>query len=582
MKKICIFLLLCLTLLTVPSPVKGDNEIYMHNTRLGIVNGLKKDSGKKIIYQFRKMPYAKPPLKDLRFEIPQEYGTWGNVLNATAYGPNCMQFLGQDIRLLPNLQVSEDCLHLNIIAPNDLNNSSRRPVFIWIHGGGFTNGQGMSVDGSVFAATGDVILVTINYRLNIFGFVNVGIAHPRNLGLWDQKFAIKWIKQNIADFGGDPNTITLFGESAGGVSVGLQSIIPTNIGLFQRAIAQSGSFFSLRDIGTDSENLTREIGRVLNCSNCQDGDLLCLECFRRFSARDLLLGYGKGVSNLRKGFSLKAPIGPIVDQDLIPNDIFTMLSDSSSETSKMFNSIDFIAGSNDGEAGLFYFNLIGQQRAFHFDLKQGIPTRVLCNNIVPYVTKEVLKGCDNISHAICDKYSNDVRANSLSDETVLAVNFFSDLEMSSLAARCLNFHNSASKNRYQYLFTHKPTWGVIADRPSWLLGANHVDELPFLFGLRRWYPGNVSITPTEDALSSKIMSYWYNFGRTGDPNPKGTSEWPKFTKTSASAFIIGEYRNATVDNFQDRMQFWNEEIPKLLAQCSSQQGNVSVVHSGFG
>jgi carboxylesterase type B len=131
---------------------------------------LTETSENKTVYQFRRVPYAKPPILHLRFEKPKQFGSWNRTLNATEYGPSCIQYIyDNDKRLLPNTDISEDCLFLNIIAPNDLKNTSRRPVFIWIHGGGFTSGQGMMIDGSVFAATGDVVVVTFNYRLNIFG-----------------------------------------------------------------------------------------------------------------------------------------------------------------------------------------------------------------------------------------------------------------------------------------------------------------------------------------------------------------------------------------------------------------------------
>lgn len=503
---------------TLASAIPRPYHVYTHNTRLGKLRGLTETLENKTVYQFRRVPYAKPPISNLRFEKPKQFGSWNGILNATEYGPSCIQYIyDNDKRLLPNTDISEDCLFLNIIAPNDLKNTSRRPVFIWIHGGGFTNGQGMMIDGSVFAATGDVVVVTINYRLNIFGFVNVGKGSPRNLGLWDQISAIQWIKDNIEDYGGDPQTMTIFGESAGGVSVGLQAIIPRNIGLFQRAIAQSGSSLSRLQIVTDSEKLTRKIGGVLNCTECRNGVYSCLECLRNVSAKNLLRAFEDGAQQIHRGFSLKAPIGPFIDGDLIPSKPIHMLLDPNSTGSKMFNSIDFMTGSTDGEGGLLYFNLISEQSNFNFDLKKGIPSRVVCDHIAPFISRAVLgvEGCDNVTRAICNEYSSVSASSSLKQETSLAIDLFGDMEMSSTAEQALYFHSRSRKKSYQYLFTHKPTWGLISERPSWLLGANHADELAFVFGLRRWYPKDVNISSADSELSSRVMSYWLNFGKTG-------------------------------------------------------------------
>ncbi|XP_063434911.1 acetylcholinesterase-like [Mytilus trossulus] len=543
------------------------HQLLTHTTILGEVTGLKIWKYNTTVYQFKKIPYAKPPLTSLRFERPQPIRSWNETLNGTEYGPNCMQYLFEnDKRLIPNLKISEDCLHLNIFAPRDLNKTSNRPVMIWIHGGGFTNGQGMMFDGSKLAALYDVVIVTINYRLNIFGFINVGAGPGRNIGLWDQRFGIKWVKDNIMDYGGNPEMITIFGESAGGISVGLQSVIPKNKGLFQRTIAHSGSLLLIRDID-DTEKLTREIGRIFNCSECLNGIQTCLDCLRKVSAESLLQKYAAAENILQNGFSMNSTIGPIVDGELIPENPVDMLSDSTSPASQMFSSIDYITGTNDCEAGLFYFNLIGQQASFNFDLKKGIPSRIVCNLFAAHVSRDIFKGCDKVSEEICQKYSPQDKNPSLSQETYQAMNAYSDLEFASLAVRDLDFHSRSNKGTYQYLFTHKPTWGLIEDRPSWLVGANHADELEFVFGLEDWFPVNIDISPYEVELSSKMMSFWTTFAKTGNPNPRNTQEWPAYDKTTKRFIILGEYRNSTVDGFHDRMRFWNENVPKLVSEC---------------
>ncbi|CAC5407792.1 CES2 [Mytilus coruscus] len=492
-------------------------EIYKHNSRLGQIIGITTFKYNTTLYHFKKIQYAKPPLASLRFKKPEQFGSWEGALNGTEYGPNCMQFVYEnDKRLIPNLETSEDCLHLNMFAPTDLNRNSRRPVMIWIHGGAFTNGQGMMFDGSKLAAVGDVILVTINYRLNIFGFVNVGKESTRNIGLLDQRFAIEWVKDNIKDYGGNPEMITIFGKSTGGTSVQLQSMIPKNRGLFQRAIAQSAYMDGIRD-SDNYEKLTRNTGGILNCSVCKTETISCLDCLKNVSAVHLLNAYAKSAHNLDNEFSLASKIGaigPTVDNELIPGIPINILTYPDSEASQMFNSIDYIAGSNDFEGGLFYLSLLGEKN-FNLDLEKGIPSHIICNLFAPYVTRVFYKDCEVVSQEICKKYSPTDTTNSLSMETIFSANAYADFEFASLASKDLNFHSRSQRGTYQYLLTHEPNWGLIQTRPSWLVGANHADELVFLFGWENWYPTDIAVTQYEDDLSSKMMQFWLNFAKTG-------------------------------------------------------------------
>ncbi|CAC5407794.1 Ribosome-binding protein 1,Putative inactive carboxylesterase 4 [Mytilus coruscus] len=507
------------------------NPVFTHKTRLGEVNGIEVKAYNTTIYQFKKIPYAKPPLSSLRFEKPQPFGSWNDTLNATEYGPNCMQnFYSSNSRLIPNHDKSEDCLHLNIFAPRDVNKNSRRPVMIWIHGGSFTNGQGMKFNGTKLAAVGDVIIITINYRLNVFGFANAGVGSVRNIGLWDQRFAIIWVKNNIEDYGGNPNMITIFGESSGGVSVELQAMSPKNKGLFQRAISQSIYIDGIRD--RDSyESLTREIGRLLNCSECKNGVNSCLDCLRTVPASNLLKAYSDGYYNINSGF------GPTIDGDFIPASPVVMLSNPSSESSQMFNSIDYMAGINDCESAIHYYYSIKEEK--HFDLTNGIPTDYLCNYSIPYISRVYFIECDKLSQEICKKYSPTDKSNSLSHETSLAINVHGDFGYASVTTRDLDFHTRSRKGTFQYLFTHKPTWGLLKERPSWSeCGANHGDEIAFIFGLETWYPKDITITQYESKLSSKMMTFWTNFAKTGNPNQEGKHEWPAYNKTSTNFMVL--------------------------------------------
>lgn len=487
------------------------NEIFSHQTRLGHINGIKERSYNSTVYVFKKIPYAKSPVGNLRFIQPQSIHMWTETLDATKYGPNCIQSLYKnDKRLIPNWNISEDCLHLNIFAPFDLNTNSSRSVMVWVHGGSFTNGQGMMFNGSKLATAGNVVIVTINYRLNVFGFANFGTGTDRNLGLWDQKAAIEWVKNNIEDYGGNSQSITIFGESAGGYSVALQSVFHQNKGLFQRTIVHSGSFSGIES-SNQSDLTTTEIGRILNCSSCRANGKSCLKCIQQVPAEQLFWAYGHA-SFLLSGFSFDHPMPPAIDGDLLTAHPTNMLSDPNSPASQMLNSVEFISGTNDCESGLFYFKLLSQQVQYRFNITQGVPSRVVCELFAPYIAENIFNACDKITKAICNKYSTD---QSLQHQTELVMNSYTDFIFASKAVKDLDFHSRGEKGTYQYVFTHKPHWGFIRDRPSWLLGANHADELQFVFGLENWYPKDVFISPEEAALSSEMMTYWTNFAKTG-------------------------------------------------------------------
>ncbi|PZC79286.1 hypothetical protein B5X24_HaOG200169 [Helicoverpa armigera] len=190
-------------------------------------------------YSFKGIPYAQPPLGDLRFKAPQPPQPWENVRSAKEFGPKCYQY---DLFMEKGKRDgSEDCLYLNVYTP-DIKPDKPLPVMFWIHGGGFVSGAGDDDEyGPKLLIRKDVVVVTINYRLEVLGFLCLDTEDvPGNAGMKDQVAALRWVNKNIANFGGDPDNVTIFGESAGGVSVSYQVISPMSKGLFKRAIAQSG------------------------------------------------------------------------------------------------------------------------------------------------------------------------------------------------------------------------------------------------------------------------------------------------------------------------------------------------------
>ena len=232
-------------------------------TSYGMVQGAQEGT----ISRWKGIPYAQPPLGARRFRPPQPPEAWTDVLQTTQFGPMAMQPPSMPAELLRRLSMSEDCLTLNIWSPGA--DEQLRPVLVWIHGGGWLIGSGRLHDGTSLATLGDVVVVTLNYRLGAFGFLHLAeldgeaYAASGNCGILDQVAALQWVQDNIAAFGGDPHRVTVFGESAGAMSIGTLLALPAAQGLFQQAILQSGTVGPVRS-STEATTLARTFLKILD------------------------------------------------------------------------------------------------------------------------------------------------------------------------------------------------------------------------------------------------------------------------------------------------------------------------------
>ncbi|XP_045165876.2 cocaine esterase-like [Mercenaria mercenaria] len=545
------------------------------NTTNGPVHGLVKQYHNEDVLQFKRIPYAEPPIGKLRFKKPLRYKKREKVLNATELGPSCIQnFFGNDALFLESLNISEDCLHLNIYVPRGINKTAPKAVMVWIHGGGFTAGQGTLIDGSYLALQGDVIVVTINYRLGLLGFLSTEDANaPGNYGIWDQKLAIEWVHDNAAKFGGDQNRITIFGESAGGYSVGLQTIISSNRGYFHRVISQSGTVYSPRALASDSRRVANEAGNLLNCSTNTTGQLV--ECLRKKPATEILRVQDNAINGWDQTETFLSRLGPVIDGDLIVGDPIDLLKNTKLESYKFFQSLDIMAGTNNAEGGLMYWRMMKYQSPYSFNISEGIPKEALCEVIAPAVHESYFSSydkSDEISGAICDQYT--VSSNSLAEQGRSAVNVYADLQFIIPTIKTLSSHaanNKLNRSTYQYIFTHQPSYPWIQSRPPWLHGANHAGELPFVFGLEAMYPDTHEKPSAEMGLSKQIMTYWSNFAKSGNPNIGSTEEdteheqkWPYFDDVDMAFMNLTEQLHTGSKLFEDRVKFWTETVPEML------------------
>ena len=306
-------------------------------TKLGTIIGTVKEVnvfGKQMkVERYHGIPYAEPPVGKLRFQYTVPKKPFTSPFEASKHGNLCYQL---NMFPLEGAVYSEDCLFLNIYAP--VVRSKPTPVMVWIHGGGFSSGGSNFYITDTLSAYGEVIVVTINYRLTLFGFLSTGDEHaPGNVGLMDQHLAMKWVSENIGAFGGDPKKVTIIGQSAGGTGVAYQSIYPGNEGLFQRAITQSGSLWWAPLVGPQSD--AERLGKLVGCEQTESQTLI--ECLRGVPG-DVL---DTTLNNFTNGlFAPPVPFVPSFDGKFLREGWRARDTFESGKARDFFGSIDFMSG----------------------------------------------------------------------------------------------------------------------------------------------------------------------------------------------------------------------------------------------
>ena len=457
------------------------------------------------IAAFRGIPYAAPPMGELRWKPPQPVDSWDGARPCIEYGPACPRpgrfFSDILVRETPARE-SEDCLYLNVWTV--IGDDDARPVMVWLHGGGFISGWGHQRDfeGTALARKG-VVVVTVNYRLGPFGF----LAHPRlseqsprgvsgNYGLLDQIEALRWVRANIAAFGGDPDRVTIFGESAGGYAVNLLRASPLARGLFHRAICQSGPGGT--KLGTplaDAEGTGRQFARTLPGVG-RRGDL---ETLRSVSAESLVRAATPTTSiadRISGAVSEPAPgFGPVVDgwllcRDNAPHDVPLLLGVNAEEGS-YWAELEDLAGVLDSVAGY---------RAF-VEWRAG---PLAADLLALYPAKHV----------------GEVRS--------AFVQYFGDTTFvhdTRAVARAMARLRSAS---YLYCFAHRGGGDVIP-------GAYHTKEICYVFDNL-----GKQASAADRELADTTSSLWVRFAATGDPNGPGLPAWPEYDVQNERYLELGE------------------------------------------
>lgn len=473
------------------------------DTKAGKIKGAARASGGA---EFLGIPYAQPPLGALRWHEPMPGKSWSGVRDATTFGTPCAQAVLGDWNRHDAETGKEDCLFLNVITPVWPLAKAPLPVMFWIHGGANAGGAASSSlykDGTLVQH--GVILVTINYRLGIFGF----LAHPEltresshhasgNYGLMDQIAALRWVRHNIAKFGGDPNNITVFGQSAGAQDTSLLMTSPLAKGLFQRAIAQSGSALNPQCPSlVESEQSGEKLAATLNAPH--DG---AIKYLRELSVQEL--------TSVAVQDPKQPPlIGPNIDGWVItrsPAKVFAQQQEAP---------IPLIIGTTTREFGM------------------TAPTdqvRKFIQNVTGTLAAEALS-----LYGLADNGQGNTDAvyGSVGDQ------WFADLVFRCPVATQAGLHATLNSSTYQYEFAH-----AIPGQEA--QGAVHSSDLPYVFG---FYPktGNISgnFEETDYRLAELIETYWTNFAKTGNPNSGTLPTWPK-VDSSQSFVRFTQAGNATV------------------------------------
>lgn len=494
-------------------------------TELGKIEGY----SEKGIDIFKGIPYAEPPIGEFRFAPPREKESWEGVLDATQYGPRAIQGYTQLENFFPlkGIDSEADCLTLNIWTPSC--DSEKRPVMMWIHGGAYIFGTGSNpiYDGSILAKRGNIVIVTINYRLGAFGFLSLPGAAP-NAGILDQVEALKWINKNIEDFGGDPSNVTIFGESAGGGSVCALLAMPSTKGLVHHAISQSGALVTAKPNKKMPGLLMQELG-------IENGDINSL---RRVSAEKLIEAQNAILARAAKESTFGAlAFRPSVDGDSLPVPPLEPLLNGAGKD------VDLLLGCNQHETTIFFY--------FQYQSNK-VEIEKLRKEISRFFTGVGVN--DERASNYVKTYEN-IRNISFSEEPLEILNVIvTDLAFRIPGIRFAETHSTQNRNTYMYLFT----WPSPAFKG--VLGSCHMVELPFVFG-------NLDVPraafffgsgPAAETLSQRMMDSWIAFAHTGNPNCESIPEWKPYNTKTRATMIIGEEFKSENAPFDKERAVWDK------------------------
>eukprot|EP00064_Thunnus_orientalis_P007197 superscaffoldBa00000786_g7217 len=543
-------LLFSLLITTCSSQSEADLIVQ---TRTGRVRGVRMPvPDRSYVTAFLGIPFAEPPVGKRRFRHAEPKHSWAGLYEANAYPNACYQFVDTTFPGFqgsemwnPNREMSEDCLYLNVWVP-----SSIRPhnltVMVWIYGGGFYSGSSSLdvYDGRYLAHSETVIVVSMNYRIGAFGFLALhgSSEAPGNMGLLDQRMALQWVQDNIHSFGGNPKQVTIFGESAGGASVGFHLLSPDSRPTFTRAILQSGVPNSPWASVSPAEARRRAtlLGKLVGCNGGNDTELV--DCLRSKSPQELI---DQEWQVLPWSALFRFSFVPVVDGEVLPDTPDAMLNSGN------FKDTQLLLGVNQDEGSYFLlygapgFSKDNESLISREDFLEGVKLSVPHANDIG-LEAVVLQYTDWMDE------NNGVKNRDAMDDIVGDHNVICPLAH---FARSYAQHNALKAN--------------MGGAGSGWMGVIHGYEIEFVFGLP--LEKRLNYTLEEEKLSRRMMRYWANFARTGNPNVNHDSSvenkrrWPLFTVSEQKHVGLNTEPLKVHKGLRNQMcAFWNRFLPRLL------------------
>ncbi|XP_016325035.1 fatty acyl-CoA hydrolase precursor, medium chain isoform X2 [Sinocyclocheilus anshuiensis] len=539
---------LVLVQLSLQNTVKAEDGPVLQ-TKFGALKGeyVKAKGKDTVVHSYLGVPFVKPPVGPLRFSPPQPAEKWAGVRDATKQPFMCLQEkqIVEDLvaNISMNIEVpdsSEDCLYLNVYTPSKPGANDKLPVMVWIHGGGLSMAAASLFDGHVLAAYQDVVVVLIQYRLGLLGFFSTGDEHaPGNYGLLDQVAALQWVQENIHSFGGDPGSVTIFGESAGGVSVSLHILSPLSANLFHHAIAESGTAAVDAIMSPNPLPTAQFVGNASGCDISSTKKVV--DCVMQLTEDDIL--------TLLKEHPM-VHFGVTMDGWFLPKPVEELLQ------SQQFNKVPLITGITNDESGYMLPSFFSPQGWIDgMDMEQILPFLTIFNptlqdqSIVELVLNEYL-GTSPDRTKIRDGFRE----------------MLGDFMFNIPARKVANYHRDAGAPVYMYEFQHPPSL-LQKKRPSFV-GCDHGDEVIFVLGFC-FADGRIKLeeelSEEENELCRTVMAYWGNFARTGSPNGLGLTEWPKFG-AEAEYLSIGLEQKPSKDLKGKHFTFMTQTLPQIIKE----------------
>ncbi|KAM7002567.1 carboxylesterase 3 [Tautogolabrus adspersus] len=550
-----VYLLPALTVIAQAAPGSNNLVVSLKNGQIRGEYTTVKGTDRRV-KQYLAIPFARPPVGPLRFAAPQDAEPWEGERDGTHQPPMCIQ----DPEIVANVsktmsmqyiqpELSEDCLYLNVYTPADVTPGDNLPVMVWIHGGGLAMGAASQYDGTPLAAYENIVMVIIQYRLGILGYLSTGDEHAQgNWGFLDQLAALRWVQENIEAFNGDPQSVTIAGESAGGISASILTLSPQSKGLFQKAIFQSG----VATLGTYTTNhplaTAKMVANLTACDRSSTEELV--RCMRGKSKEELV--------DVTK--RMRIYLGAVVDGVFL-----TELAEELLKKKEVMK-IPVMLGITNHEFGW----ILPQSFA-----PPGWENGMSREAVLAVVNMFNPAGISTANSFIADEYLKEAKTPEEIRDAFTEV--IGDLLMTFPVVKVAGYHADLGVPVYMYEFVyraeiHKDT------RPSFVK-ADHADDVGFMFGGCFWN-GDIkiigNINKEDESLCKTMMAYWANFVRSGSPDGPDLVSWPQYDRQTQKYMELGLTQTVKQKLKEDRFNFVGVTLPQKLedlAAAAAKTGN---------